>query len=375
MNKQKYSQKIFAVLTVLISLSICFTIAEYFLGWQQHQIASSSKLDAGLMRYHPQLGWALVPFWQGRHYHYDFDVRYSIDARGQRNGELTSTKKPTSLPTIALVGDSFTFGFGVEDNQTFHALLNKRDTHKHYLNMGIPGFSTDQQYLMIQQLDASSKADHYVLLFYLGNDLLDNALPFPLQAPRAKPYFTAVEGQLKRQHNPVPNQAKPARLRSMTMNSVVFGKDLSYKNTLFDKLIASSNIMSRLFPSTVNHSKAEIDNILSRRLLEHEKLLHVLLSNIKSTAEKTGSSLTIALLPGQSYVVTPDSYSAYFQGYVKRSVSAMSAELGLSVIDVAGKLASRYERTRLWFHPNEGHFTAEGHKQVAEILYEHFRDE
>lgn len=45
---------------------------------------------------------------------------------------------------IAFLGDSFTFGWGVEENETFAALLESKLEHTRSYNFGIRGFGVDQ---------------------------------------------------------------------------------------------------------------------------------------------------------------------------------------------------------------------------------------
>lgn len=359
-----------ATITVFISLTVCWAIAEFFFGRHMQSIARSSAMNPGLMRYHPQLGWTLSPLWQGRHKHHDFDVAYSTGLFGFRN---SGAHPPLSVgnktkPRIALIGDSFTFGFGVEDNETFHALLSVADTKSEYINGGIPGYSTDQQYLFIKHSMDGFAIDHYILVFYLGNDLLDNPLPFPLQASRGKPFFELRDQQLYLNNTPVPKQQKTAALQSATLTSVIFGGELEKYSTLSSRIIQSSNILSMLLPQHAQTDKNTIDAILKQRLQQQEQLFFALLKAIKITANEQQASLTLALMPGQSFVISPGSYSAFFQDYVRIKTIAMADDLAIPVIDIAAELAAQYQPGNHWFHSNEGHLTAIGNRKVADII-------
>jgi lysophospholipase L1-like esterase len=386
----KRSTALLASVTIVISLTITYFIVEYALGWYQQGINNSSQQDPGLMRYHYTLGWTLSPGWQGRHQHHDFDVHYSTSAARQRNdgsGDISgdssgdqgkhqvaavvNDKRRVAVldkdkRQVALLGDSFTFGFGVNDSDTFHARLNQQDPNRHYANLAVPGYSTDQQYLLLKQQPAQ-RYDQTLLMFYLGNDLLDNALAYPLQASKAKPYFSLQQGQLQLHNQPVPRQSKPAMLYSTTMQSIIFGDQLPQDLSLIDRLIQSSRLLSMLLPRTAASNPEQINAILSQRLVAQEQLFAALLQAIKTTSDAANSPLTLALLPGQSYVNAPRSYSAYFQEYVRQRVIAVAEQLDIEVIDVAGELRRSYSGQR-WFFPYEGHFTVAGHQQVADIL-------
>lgn len=74
----------------------------------------------GIWQLDPVLGYSHVPGAIGRHTHVDsFDVTYTIDADGHR---VTPTpRQPRGR--IAVLGGSFTFGFGVEDEQAWPSVL------------------------------------------------------------------------------------------------------------------------------------------------------------------------------------------------------------------------------------------------------------
>jgi hypothetical protein len=359
-----------ATIMVCISLAVGWFIAEYTLAWYNEKIARSSKMEPGLMRYHPQQGWTLSPSWQGKHQHYDFGVTYSTNFLSLRNGASRSAPLPhqKSKPRTALVGDSFTFGFGVNDTETFHAQLSQLDPNNEYINFSVPGYSTDQQYLLIKEQASSFSIDHYILVFYLGNDLLDNPLPFPLQAARGKPFFELQEQQLQLKNSPVPKTTKTAALQSSTLNSIIFGDELTQYTTPLDRVRASSQLLSMMIPSSASAEVSAINKILERRLVEQEKLLLALLTATQKETQQQNSKLTLALLPGQSYIISPTSYSAYFQDYVRIKTKKMAASLGIDTIDIAEQLSKQYRQGDVWFHPNEGHLTAEGHKKLAEII-------
>jgi hypothetical protein len=370
-------QRLLAILTILLSTAMCLLVVESALGWYSKRIANSSMMSLGLMRYESELGWALVPNWQGTHKHHDFSVTYNTNARGYR--EAGADKDSTlhgAAPTLALVGDSFTFGLGVDDNQTFAAQLNQRDPARQYLNLGIPGYSTDQQLILLKKLGPTLGAGQNIVVFYLGNDLLDNALPFPLQAENGKPLFELGNDQrLVLTNVPVPPTTKPAALKSLSLDEVIFGDELQpYSNSL-ERWAQRSQILQRLVPSTAKVASATMDTILQRRLQQQEQLLAALLVEIQQLSLQQQRHLTLALLPGGSYTTAPNSYSALFQDYVRRRVLAISATAKIDTLDIASELRQRWQPGQVWYHPHEGHLTVEGQQQVSTIIFDYLQSQ
>ncbi len=96
-----------------------------------------------------------------------------------------------------------------------------------------------------------------------------------------------------------------------------------------------------------------------------------LIKAINNTLSQQQSRLTLGLIPGRSFIVAPNSYSAYFQDYVRLSIINMAKTEGIAVIDIAQQLKLKNESGERWYFPNEGHLTVEGHSAVAHIINRH----
>lgn len=93
---------------------------------------------------------------------------------------------PTSR--ILVLGDSFTWGWGVSQGQVFTDLLQAAlPATVAVYNHGIPGFGTAQEYLLLQRELAARVYDAVVLMFYM-NDLSDNIS----SRQGRRPYFEAT---------------------------------------------------------------------------------------------------------------------------------------------------------------------------------------
>lgn len=69
-----------------------------------------------------------------------------ISSNGQRKSIKTYSEK---LNTIHVFGDSFTFGFGVNNNETFSAFLEEYNLSYNVVNYGVPGFGLTQMYVSL----------------------------------------------------------------------------------------------------------------------------------------------------------------------------------------------------------------------------------
>ena len=96
----------------------------------------------------PETGWRMRPQHQ---FSWTFDgvaSAYRSNSQGFRSNsefDLTDRRKK-----IVLVGDSFTFGAGVEYDETYGARLESQLTNSVVYNLAMPGFGIDQMWLSVR---------------------------------------------------------------------------------------------------------------------------------------------------------------------------------------------------------------------------------
>ena len=108
----------------------------------------------------------------------EFDSDVSINALGLR-GQLPDLNKPLR---ILILGDSFAFGYGVNDDESFPARLEKLLQHTHQvaatvINAGHSGYDTRRE-LGFLQAYAPNFRPNIVLIAFVLNDVLSNSGKF-----------------------------------------------------------------------------------------------------------------------------------------------------------------------------------------------------
>lgn len=105
-----------------------------------------------------------------------YDFTYSNNSLGFRGGLEYGPKKPNEF-RILLLGDSFTYGLGVNDNQTFgyhlEQYLRRHNLNAVVINAGNPGHGTDYTLKLFQTYGARLQPDVTVLYFlpdWFGRD-------------------------------------------------------------------------------------------------------------------------------------------------------------------------------------------------------------
>ena len=371
-SKDRPGRKTILFTTILFCCSILTALAlsEFVLRYQKQSYGKADLLDPGLIAYDGRLGWRLTPLWRGNHRQTDFEVRYSTNRYGFR-GTFT---KPAVLNgrRFAFLGDSFTFGFGVNDGETFVEKLNKEEPGDLYLNFAVPGFSTDQEYLLLRQRVFDFAPDVVVLVTYLGNDLFDNLLPFPLQANRGKPYFEFSRNRLILKNSPAPPTTKSEEQAEIDLHQVVMG-DISPHQGLLPRALKKSELfqmVKRLFAS----DKRDLFPLFEVRFQQALKVYGALLEQMAILCHGNGAELIVVLMPGRSLVERPGSPSAQFQDYLREEIIGECEKLHIRLMDLALHLKTVYRKTgKELFHPNEGHMNAEGHQITADYLHKQLK--
>jgi hypothetical protein len=128
----------------------------------------------GFFRPDPVLGKALEPDGEWRHITTEFDVTILTDKNGHRAASNKSPKRNND-PAVTIIGDSMTFGWGVQWHDSMGSILEAKlkqtNESSYILNTSVPGFGIEH-YLRVgrQVLNQSSKQKHLILALFGRND-------------------------------------------------------------------------------------------------------------------------------------------------------------------------------------------------------------
>jgi hypothetical protein len=117
--------------------------------------------------------------------------------RGKKDFSYTKNKEKSR---ILILGDSFTFGDEVSDDETYSFYLQQMLPQAEVINMGVHGYGHDQMLLLLKE-EGIKYAPDIVILGFLGLDMSRNLLTF---RDFAKPRFVLEKGRLKLTGVPVP---------------------------------------------------------------------------------------------------------------------------------------------------------------------------
>lgn len=364
MMKQGNSVKTvgFGIVTVVIAIAIGLIAVEWALRTMAGSTQSGESMDEGFILFDSRLGWKLNPGWQGTHRHHDFEVHYQVSELGFRGDAFEFSG---ASQRVFFLGDSFTFGLGVDEGETFPDYLNRStaSAHSDFFNVGVPGYAPDQQLILLEDL-LSYRPDTLVWVIYLGNDLLDIRYPFPLQAGYGKPYYVLEGNRLRLENSPVPLKAKTPKYRAMSVSSAILENFDLYP--AWQDFLADSQIGTRI-NSIIGFDEDALQSHMKERIKNDIALFLAMTDRARTMITGQGGEMAFVLMPGSGYF-RENTVPGIYQKTAASSLLSELKERGYRVANLGPELASSINSGRLLFHPNEGHLTSEGHKEVAEIL-------
>jgi len=111
------------------------------------------------------------------HKSYDGRWEFFINGEGFRSKKEFNYDKPPGTIRIMTLGDSFTIGYEVQQEETYSAILEKYLRSKGYtvevINTGVSGFGTAEELVFFQEEGLKYHPD-VVILGYYENDQIDN---------------------------------------------------------------------------------------------------------------------------------------------------------------------------------------------------------
>lgn len=165
-------------------------------------------VDDNNTTYHQLLGWVNMPNVSGRIQPWRFlpaSVYRTHNSNGLRSTREISYDKPAGIKRIMLIGDSYFWGYGVNDQEVLSEVLQQMvGSNIEIINGAVTGYGTDQEFLWLVSEGMKYKPDLVICGMFPDNDLED--ITTSILANRyPKPYYTLVGSGLKLHNVPVPD--------------------------------------------------------------------------------------------------------------------------------------------------------------------------
>lgn len=139
---------------------IWFEFHRYYMDYDRNQI----QFDEHFARYDSNLLYTLRPG-DFEFSNREFNTSYHVNSKGFRDNEASLQQ-----PDIAVLGDSYAMGWGVEQDSTFAQLLESKLNLK-VLNLAVSSYGTARE---IASLKKISTVPEIIIIQYGSNDFLEN---------------------------------------------------------------------------------------------------------------------------------------------------------------------------------------------------------
>jgi len=116
------------------------------------------------------------------------------NTKGWRDAER-SYEKPSGMRRAVAIGDSFTYGVEVDDGERFTDILPDRVARLEVVNLGVPGWGTDQELRLLETEAFRYHPDVIIWTICVFNDLDDIGYERRFSMP--KPHYTLEDHQLR----------------------------------------------------------------------------------------------------------------------------------------------------------------------------------
>lgn len=322
-------------------------------------------------RFDPRFGWSNRPGARAHIADGVVDYRVEINEAGFRDPERHLEAAP-GVRRIALLGDSVSWGWGVDNGERFSDLL-ERDLGPdvEVLNFAVPGYGTDQQYWLFEEEVLSYHPD-LVLVCFVLNDVFEASRVESYEM--AKPRFElGASGQWVVENRPVPSPgfwravAIPAwrRLKAWSAFSVLLEDPLAG----VEQREPGGNQFHR------SRSSIEFMRDAVAKIHDEGSRTRMLLGLLRDRCAEEGIELAVFSVTHKhdQYVYEPDYPPPpkfdpeRFRTHLSQVLAEIGREMAIEVLSVDRPMFAR-ARAGERLHCGDGHLNERGNEVVAEAL-------
>jgi hypothetical protein len=310
----------------------------------------------------------------------EFVFRFSTNGQGLRMDRDISQTPAAGVRRFITLGDSFTFGYGVEQNETYSAELERRlrasDVPAEVVNAGFAsGFGLDTEYLFAREVAVSWQPSEVIIGICLDNDLGDLGLTL----------WTVSEGRLEsitKNNDWVPAWVKMSGLVNLLVKSAV-PRLREFWSHLFVNGEAGASLtlapVCTLPPPIAAGAYGAVVPSLDRPVrvdfgppapTQPAERVETLMRALATEAQENDYKLTILLIPSAQEVQWDTSPNTLEERAGIRKVFSGAAErAGLRVVDPVVQMRQHWcEQQEPLYFDQDGHWNAAGHRFIGAWL-------
>jgi hypothetical protein len=297
----------------------------------------------------PYLGWKGKPNVRLRYRRPEFDVLVQHGPEGWRMPEPPPPVHPERR--VLVLGDSFTWGWGVGQGEVFTDRLQARVAPAvAVVNRGVNAFGTAQEYLLLERELAQAHYETVVLMFFL-NDVVDNTDG----RKGRRPYFELVDGQLVPHNQPAAPLLSPLQL---------FFKEHSRAYDLIDFEL---ELLKRSWEGEAGDERGyRTAQTVDFHDLPGYAVTARLLGEMNRLAHEHGAQFVLVYIPQRSEFEL-DAPHPYVRA-VRAMVDDITRREGIAMVDLTAPFREQTQAGAALVFPIDAHWTPAGHQVAADVL-------
>ncbi len=374
-----------ALIVILILLEIALRILNPAYSLQlieekngaQHFLVLNEK-DPGrfaFFRYDSALGWKPAANASGRMMTEEYAVNVSMNKEGFRDVDHALQKPPGKF-RIAVLGDSYAWGYGANYHERFGEALEQKNGSFEVLNFAAGGWGNAQELLAFEQYGAKYKPDAVVMLVFLDNDLADNEY---WEGRCDRPYYILQGDGSPVLKNDTSASCGPCRMMECGQGGF---RDLVKASPATDFLLNFEVGRFGLDIAKRMEARGEASSILPHLQMYNTSDSHfeprlaittALLGVGKNIAESSGARFYVFYFSAR-HIVNGSWNAQDFPGFEFEGPNARIADYckknGISCFDLNPALRDAIAAGGKPFYPKDGHFTPQGNAVVADEIYQ-----
>ncbi len=269
-----------------------------------------------------------------------------INKFGHR-GPDRSLEKPGGVFRILGLGDSFGFGWGVEEEQTFFSVLESRLRAEGYrvevMNAAVPAWHSTQMLAYLLGPGARFKPDLVVTEFFI-DDVSKHSMKKLLNGEKASWLREEEEAAVR-------------RFEKYSWSPRLYHYWFNYRKT---RRAEKEHLLRNPYPDFESERKVLRVNFDNNKGDVAD--LGEIVAGWSRAREKIGVPIVMTYIPAGGSLGSPRHQGEF------RAFRRVTREQEFPFLDVVGLFENHPAPRSLYLHPRDGHMSAEGHNAVGEAL-------
>ncbi len=390
--------RIFLAITLAGTFLVCLLIIEVAIRFIDPQ--SDLRRKDLFFQYEPFIGFEGIPEKKGVFANSYFNTTVIHNNEGFR--DVNHDKKNTQKKFRMLVlGDSFTWGHGVENDQIYMKVLEEHDPGIETINMGGPGGDPQGELKVYTSRGVDYEHDVVMVGFFIGNDI-EAYYPEPKKTPpqwgydskgdfvlighmKSKEEVDAIRRKSEERYSPTKNRNFRKRISywftqhfqifTFVGNHRKYYSDVLKGSLLYTKILKIFGIDNKRAHGFLNFCMANDPDDVKQGW----KLVAGALETMKSFVTTEGAKLYVVFIP--QYVQTSQSIfersvrkyghdpSIYDMEKPNRELAKLCRKLEIDYLDLLPVMKKETSVVNGLYYPRDGHWNAEGHRIAAREIY------